>query len=86
MCCRTVLILTVMSREPFGPLSDARTGILPTSFGAHHRLDGTLLILMPLLLQLTLADGLRRRRRAAAVGKPNLLWQEIRKKNILKQE
>ena len=63
-----VLILTVMSREPFGPLSDARTGILPTSFGAHHRLDGTLLILMPLLLQLTLADGLRRGRRAAAVG------------------
>ena len=57
-----------MSREPFGPLSDARTGILPTSFGAHHRLDGTLLILMPLLLQLTLADGLRRGRRAAAVG------------------
>ena len=63
-----VLILTVLSREPFGPLSDARTGILPTSFGVHHKLGGTVLILMPLFLQLTLADGLRRGRRAAAVG------------------
>ena len=36
-----VLILTVLSREPFGPLSDARTGIVPTSSGIHHNPGGT---------------------------------------------
>lgn len=63
-----ILILTVASRAVLGPLSSARLGILPPFEGPVPGAGAALLAVMPMVLQLVLAEGLRRGRRAAAIG------------------
>lgn len=59
--------LSVISRAATGPLSGARIG-LAGGEGALAGFGAVLLALMPVLLQLVLAEGLRRGRRVAAIG------------------
>ncbi|WP_315502329.1 DUF2156 domain-containing protein [Actinomyces radicidentis] len=59
--------LSVISKAASGPLSGARIGLA----GGEDALSGigsVVLALMPVLLQLALAEGLRRGRRTAAIG------------------
>lgn len=59
--------LSVISRAASGPLSGARIGLA----GGEDALSGigsVVLAVMPVLLQLALAEGLRRGRRTAAIG------------------
>lgn len=61
-----VTALTVVSHLDAGPLAEVRYGILPIDRSVG---GGTVVLaLMPMVLQLVLADGLRRGRRAAAIG------------------
>ena len=67
-CWSLTLTLAAVSRTSLGPLADARYGIFPETDTANPPFGAFLLSLMPLLLQLALADGLRRGRRTAAMG------------------
>ena len=67
-CWSLTLTLATVTRSDFGPLASARYGVVPDD-GVPQLATGALILsLMPLLLQLALADGLRRGRRAAALG------------------
>ena len=67
-CWSLTLTLATVTRSDLGPLASARYGVVPEG-GAPHLATGALILsLMPLLLQLALADGLRRGRRIAALG------------------
>ncbi len=67
-CWSLMLALAAVSRAAFGPLASARYGVFPEREVVHPVTGALGLSLMPLLLQLALADGLRRGRRTAAVG------------------
>ena len=60
-----MLALAAVSRAAFGPLASARYGVFPEREVVHPVTGALGLSLMPLLLQLALADGLRRGRRRA---------------------
>ena len=67
-CWSLTLALATVTRSDFGPLASARYGVVPGTGTPHLATGALILSLMPLLLQLALADGLRRGRRAAALG------------------
>ena len=67
-CWSLTLTLATVTRSDLGPLASARYGVVPDD-GVPQLATGALILsLMPLLLQLALADGLRRGRRIAALG------------------
>ena len=67
-CWSLTLALATVTRSDFGPLASARYGVVPGTGTPHLATGALILSLMPLLLQLALADGLRRGRSAAALG------------------
>ena len=67
-CWTLTLTLATVTHTDFGPLASVRYGVVPGPEGPQPATGAVILSLMPLLLQLALADGLRRGRRAAALG------------------
>ena len=67
-CWSLMLALATVTRSDFGPLASVRYGVVPGMDTPRLATGALILSLMPLLLQLALADGLRRGRRAAALG------------------
>ena len=67
-CWSLTLTLATVTHTDFGPLASVRYGVVPGMDTPRLATGALILSLMPLLLQLALADGLRRGRRAAALG------------------
>lgn len=67
-CWCVAVGLPVLTGRSIGPLANVRVGLMPVADGSGGSVGRTLLPLMPLLVQLVLAEGLRRGRRFAAVG------------------